>query len=71
MLQTCEAHVPLPAHVGETLWEYLRKNAFGKECLAQMGAAIYIPVPDCGDTGFKPSSDKNAHVAQYLPKINN
>lgn len=44
---------PLLAHAGETLLGY-EKNTLSqknKPCLAQMGAAIYIPVPepDCGD----------------------
>lgn len=44
---------PLLAHAAETLLEY-EKNTLSqknKPCLAQMGAAIYIPVPepDCGD----------------------
>lgn len=49
---------PLLAHAGETLLGYEKnmlsqknKKTINKTCLAQMGAAIYIPVPepDCGD----------------------
>lgn len=48
---------PSLAHAGETLLGYekntlsQKKKQEKKTCLAQMGAAIYIPVPepDCGD----------------------
>lgn len=66
-------HMFLDEHMWARHYGSMKKKMLsrgGKKCLAQMGAAIYIPVlvPDCGGKGFKTSSDKNVHVVQYLPK---